>query len=208
MGGWEKSSLTFILTKLHIPTACVITQPGEIQQQKRREQANLAVPGRNRFGVVTIVEAVDAVLKFLAYQSLIFPAALGIGQPHPLTQVFGVIRGCFATVCCKICKKAQASATVVLRLNHKHGSQGQSEPPLQPQDRSQLAEKVKKDQKNAPLPGKSECPVADLLVFTAVFGERREGKFGVLAASRGSRADRFPLPHTPGPPTGIVLEIA
>lgn len=30
--------------------------------------------------------------------------------------------------------------------------------------------------------------MADLLVFTAVFGETREGRVGMLAASRGSRA--------------------
>lgn len=58
---------------------------------REEKEANLAVPGRNRFGVVPIVEAVDAVLEFFAYQSFIFPAALSIGQPHPLTQVFGVV---------------------------------------------------------------------------------------------------------------------
>lgn len=64
---------------------------GGTQQRREEKPANLAVPGGNRLGVVTAVEAVDAVLKFLADQSLIFPAALSIGQPHPLTQVFGVI---------------------------------------------------------------------------------------------------------------------
>lgn len=82
-----------------------VSSPSQKKQSKRREekQANLAVPCRNCFGVVTVVEAVNAVLKFLAYQSLIFPAAFRIGQPHPLAQVFRVIWGCFATVCCKIC---------------------------------------------------------------------------------------------------------
>lgn len=121
-----------------------MSSPSLEKPSNRREekQANLAVPGRDCFGVVTVVEAVNAVLKLFAYQSLVFPAALGIGQPHPLTQVFGVIRGCFATVCCKICKKAQTSATVVLWLNHKQGLQGLSELPVQPQDRSWLVGKV------------------------------------------------------------------
>lgn len=46
--------------------------------------------------------------------------------------------------------------------------------------------------KSAPLPGKSACPVADLLVFTAVVGDTREARVYVLAASRGSRTDRGP----------------
>lgn len=120
-----KCSLTFILTKFHVPTACIFPQPGGTQQRGEEKPANLAVPGGNRLGVVTAVEAVNAVLKFLADQSLIFPAALSIGQPHPLAQVFRVIRGCFATVCWKICKKAQTSAPVVEKLNHKHGSQAE-----------------------------------------------------------------------------------
>jgi len=66
-GRMGKCSLTFILTNLHIPTACVITQPGEGNPATGERGANLAVPGRNRLGVVTIVEAVNAVLKFLAY---------------------------------------------------------------------------------------------------------------------------------------------
>lgn len=135
-----KCSLTFILTKFHVPTACIFPQPGGTQQRREEKPANLAVPGGNRLGVVTTVEAVDAVLKFLADQSLIFPAALGIGQPHPLTQVLGVIRGRFATVCCKIRKKARSSAPAAERLKHKRGSQ--AELPGQPQDRALLVGKV------------------------------------------------------------------
>lgn len=145
-GRMGKCSLDFYHDKTS-HSHCLHHHPAWRNPATGEKQANLAVPGRNRFGVVTIVEAVNAVLKFLAYQSLIFPAALGIGQPHPLTQVFWVIWGCFATVCCKICKKAQTSATVVLWLNHKRGSQGQSEPPVQPQDRSWLEGKVWRDQK-------------------------------------------------------------
>lgn len=122
-GRMGKCSLTFIQTKFHVPTSCIFPQPGGTQRRREEKPANLAVPGGNCLGVVTAVEAVDAVLKFLADQSLILPAALSIGQPHPLTQVFGVIRGCFATVCCKICKKAQTSAPVVEWLNHKCSSQ-------------------------------------------------------------------------------------
>lgn len=113
--------------------------PAWRNKARGEKQANLAVPGRNCFGVVTVVEAVNAVLKFLAYQSFIFPAALCIGQSHPLAQVFGVIRGCFATVCCKICKTAQTS---VLWLNHKYGSQGQSNSSLQTQHKSWLVGRV------------------------------------------------------------------
>lgn len=100
-----KCSLAFILTKIHVPTACIFPQPEGTQQRRGEKPANLAVPGGNGLGVVPAVEAVNAVLEFLADQSLIFPAALSIGQPHPLAQVFGLIRGCFATVCCKISKK-------------------------------------------------------------------------------------------------------
>lgn len=116
------------------------SSPSLEEPSKGGKPANLAVTGGNGLGVVPAVEAVDAVLEFLADQSLILPAALSIGQPHPLAQVFGVIRGCFATVCCKRCKKAQTSAPVAEQLNHKHGSQ--AELPRQPQTRSWLIAKV------------------------------------------------------------------
>lgn len=56
-------------------------------------------------------------------------------------------------------------------------------------------EKLNRDQKNAPLPGKSECPVADLLVFMAVVGERREGRFW-RAGSQQREQRRRAVPAT------------
>lgn len=122
----------------------LVSSPRLKKASRRREEmgANLAVPGGNGFGVVTVVEAVDAVLEFLAYQCLILPAALSIGQPHPLTEVLGVIRGCFTTACCNRCVKNQTSSTAVVWLKHKWCSQGQSEPSRQPQHRSWLEGEV------------------------------------------------------------------
>lgn len=69
-----------------------------LSKQTAGKKAHLAIPRGNVFGVVAIVEAVDAVLEFLADQSLVFPAAFCVWQPHPLAQILRIGRGCFPTV--------------------------------------------------------------------------------------------------------------
>lgn len=56
-------------------------------------QSYLAVFRGNCFAGVSVHEAVYAVLKLLSNQSSIFPAALGIGQTHPLAQELWFIGG-------------------------------------------------------------------------------------------------------------------
>lgn len=69
-------------------------------------QPYLAVFRGNCFAGVSVHEAVYAVLKLLSNQSSIFPAAVGIGQTHPLAQELWFIGGwSLMTMSCSLNEK-------------------------------------------------------------------------------------------------------
>lgn len=99
-------------------------------------QSYLAVFRGNCFAGVSVHEAVYAVLKLLSNQSAIFPAALGIGQTHPLAQELWFIGGrSLMTMSCSLneknVRKMIATRTVLTEMMGKKFSnlQGKSEDP-------------------------------------------------------------------------------
>lgn len=52
---------------------------------------HLALTGRDGLGVVAAVEPVNAAPELAPDQGLVLPAALGVGESHPLAQVLRLV---------------------------------------------------------------------------------------------------------------------